>query len=265
MGDISARALETLRKADVVACEDTRITGKLLSANGIEAVKIPCHEHNMMVAKEKILGLLREGKSVALVSDAGMPLISDPGASLVKACLEENFLVTCVPGASASLAALALSGLSSKRFLFSGFLPSKAAARRQELSELRAVPATLIFYETAPRLIESLGDMLDVLGDRPAAVARELTKKFEEVRRGQLSELASHYDENGAPKGEIVVLVSGPQEEEQGWTEQRIDALLAGMMRDKGMSLRDAVAAVAGASGWKKTLVYQRALKMKDQ
>ncbi|TAL33862.1 MAG: 16S rRNA (cytidine(1402)-2'-O)-methyltransferase [Alphaproteobacteria bacterium] len=266
LGDISLRALDTLRKVDVVACEDTREAGKLTSIYEIEADKIPYHDHNAAEMRPKIISMLRDGKRVALISDAGMPLVSDPGYKLVENCIAEGFHVTCVPGATASLAALVLSGLPSDRFLFAGFLPTKSAARRAALSEVKYVPATLIFYETAPRLAESLGDMKEILGDRAAAVCRELTKKFEETRRATLSQLAAHYENNGAPKGEIVVVVAPPAADAvEQWTEETVDRALAKMMDGEGMSVKDASAFVAAQSGLKKSGVYQRALLLRNR
>lgn len=259
MGDMTARAVDTLRKVDLIACEDTRETGKLCSANGIATKKIPYHDHNAAEMRPKIVDMIRQGKSIALVSDAGMPLVSDPGFKLVEDCIAANVMVTCVPGASASLAALALSGLPTDRFFFAGFLPPKSGARKTALQEIAAVPSTLIFYETAPRLAGSLTDMLAVLGDRPAAVARELTKKFEEVRRGALSALAAHYAEHGPPKGEIVIVTGGPHAVQE---THDIDALLQKALAT--LSLKDAAAFVAEQTGAKKKDVYARALAMKD-
>ena len=266
MGDITLRAMETLRNVDVIACEDTREAGKLTSAYDIAADKMPYHDHNAAQMRPKIIDMLKEGKRVALISDAGMPLISDPGYKLVENCLAEGLQVTCVPGATASLTALVISGLPSDRFLFAGFLPPKSSARRTALAEINAVPATLIFYETAPRLAEALGDMKDILGDRPASVSRELTKKFEETRRGLLSELAAHYAEAGAPKGEIVVVVGPPAADAaQQWTDDAVDRALSDMIEGEGMSVRDASAFVAAKSGLKKSGVYQRALLLQNK
>lgn len=263
MGDISLRALETLGKVDAVACEDTRETGRLLAAYDISVRKIPYHDHNADETRPEIVGLLKAGKSVALVSDAGMPLISDPGYKLVSECRAEGLGVTCVPGASASLTALVLSGLPSDRFFFAGFLPPKSAARKSALNDIKSVPGTLVFYETAPRLAESLADMREVFGDRQAAVTRELTKKFEEVRNDSLSVLVAHYEENGPPKGEIVIVVEGPSKDaEENWTEEKIDAELSKFLKD--MSVKDAAALVAAKSGWKKSNVYQRAVLLKN-
>jgi 16S rRNA (cytidine1402-2'-O)-methyltransferase len=265
LGDITLRALETLRKVDRIACEDTREAGKLAAAYGLTAAKLPYHDHNAAEMRPKILSLIREGRSVALISDAGMPLVSDPGYKLVQDCIAEGFYVTCLPGATASLTALVLSGLPADRFMFNGFLPPKSAARRTALAAVAAVPATLIFYETAPRLIESLRDMQEVLGDRPAAVARELTKKFEETRRGPLSALVRHYDDVGPPKGEIVIAVGGPEAGAAQWDDAALDAALARMMEAEGMSVKDAAAFVAAQSGVKKSAVYQRALLLRNR
>lgn len=261
MGDITLRALEVLGKVDVIACEDTRTTGKLTAVYGLPAQKIPYHDHNAAQMRPRLIAMLKEGKRVALISDAGMPLISDPGYKLVERCAAEDIPMTCIPGATASLAALVLSGLPTDRFLFAGFLPPRAAARRTALAEIKAVPATLIFYETAPRLSGSLADMQEILGDRPAAVARELTKKFEEVRRGPLSELVKHYQTQGAPKGEIVIVVGAPDAgQAETWTEKALDGLLCRMMATEGMSVKDAAGFVAAKSGVRKRDVYQRAL-----
>lgn len=254
--DITLRALKVLGKLDLLACEDTRVSGKLTSYYDIPVQKVPYHDHNADEMRPRLLAALREGKRVGLISDAGMPLISDPGYKLVAGCAAEGIAVTCLPGATASLSGLVLSGLPTDKFFFAGFLPPKSAARRTALSEIRAVPATLIFYETGPRLADSLADMLAVLGDRPAAVARELTKKFEEVRRGLLSELV--YDE--APRGEIVVIVGAPGEEAEAWDDEKLDHLLDEVINAKGMSIKDASAFVAAQSGLKKRDVYQRAL-----
>lgn len=263
MGDITLRAVETLGKVNVIACEDTRESGKLTSFYDIQTQKIPYHEHNAAEMRPRLLAMIRNGQSVALISDAGMPLISDPGYKLVQACRAEGLPVTCVPGASAALTGLVLSGLPTDRFMFAGFLPSKSSARRTALQEMAAVPATLVFYETAPRLAESLADMQAVLGDRPAAVARELTKKFEEVRSDRLSALAAYYNEEGPPRGEIAVIVGAPE----GATQSRlsdadVDRMLAEKLQD-GFGVKDAAAFVAAQTGLKRNLLYQRALELK--
>jgi 16S rRNA (cytidine1402-2'-O)-methyltransferase len=260
--DITLRALAVLRGADLIVCEDTRVSGKLMAMYGIATRRIAYNDHNGERIRPQIIERLRCGERVALISDAGMPLVSDPGFKLVREALAAALPVTVVPGASAPLAALALSGLPSDRFLFAGFLPSKSAARRDELASLASVPATLIFFESPRRLGETLADMAAVLGDRPAAVARELTKLFEEVRRGSLAELAGHYAAAGPPRGEIVILL-GPPEATASVPETgagSLDALLRVALA--GASLRDAAASVAAATGLRRRDVYARALAL---
>jgi 16S rRNA (cytidine1402-2'-O)-methyltransferase len=206
--DITLRALDLLGAADVVACEDTRVTAKLMARYGLAAPRIAYHEHNAERMRPHLIERLKSGAVVALVSDAGTPLISDPGYKLVRAALAEAIPVTSLPGPSSTLMGLVLSGLPCDRFLFAGFLPPKSVARRRALSELGGTRATLVFFETAPRLAAALADMAEILGDRQAAVARELTKLFEEVRRGSLGELTAQYRASGAPKGELVIVVA---------------------------------------------------------
>lgn len=266
MGDITLRALETLRRADVIACEDTRQAGKLAAVYGISASRLPYHDHNAAEIRPKILSMIANGKIVALVSDAGMPLISDPGYKLVEACVADGLYVTCVPGASASLAGLVLSALPADRFYFGGFLPPKSGARKNHLATLKNIPSTLVFYETAPRLAASLADMADTLGNRPAAVARELTKKFEEIRRGTLADLAAHYAEAGEPKGEIVVIVGAPLATAagEGYDNAAVDRMIAEALTTKGLRVKDAAAYVAAETGLRKNDVYQRTLLVKN-
>ncbi len=256
--DITLRALDILASADVLACEDTRVTQKLLRAYDITAAKIfPYHEHNAETARPKLMARLRAGEKIALISDAGTPLVSDPGYKLVCDAVEENIAVYAVPGASASLAALVSAGLPTDRFLFAGFLPSRQAARQKSLREVAAVPASLVFFESAKRLAGSLADMGELLGLRQAAVARELTKLHEEVRRGSLDELAAHYATAGAPRGEVVIVVAPAGKEE---VEVDIDLMLRGALGK--MSLRDAAASVSEASGQARRKVYARALEL---
>lgn len=264
LSDITLRALEVLAKADIVACEDTRVTRRLLSAHGIGGAErlVAYHEHNAVAETPRLVARLQAGASVALVSDAGTPLLADPGFLLVRACRAAGIPVTAVPGPSAAVTALQLSGLPAERFLFAGFLPAKSAARRRAIESLKAVPATLIFYEAPHRLADTLADLVAVLGPRPAAVARELTKLFEEVRGDSLDALARHYAEAGAPRGEIVLLV-GPPPDEPAAEAVDLDALLAAALRRE--SLRDAVAAVASATGQPKRLVYARALALTQE
>ena len=259
-GDITLRALAVLRGADAIACEDTRVTAKLLARHGIAAPLLAYHDHNAERMRPLLLERLRQGDAVALVSDAGTPLVSDPGFKLVRAAIAEGLPVTTLPGPSAALAALVLSGLPSDRFLFAGFPPPKPTARRRALTELGAVPATLVFFEGASRLAGALSDMAETLGDRPAAVAREITKLYEEVRRGSLRELATHYAAAGPPRGEVVVVVGPPPAEATAMSDDALDAQLQAALA--GMSLKDASAAVAAATGLKRRDVYARALAL---
>ena len=259
--DITLRALATLEQADLIACEDTRVTGKLLAFYGIAARKIPYHEHNAARAGAILLRHLQRGQAVALVSDAGTPLISDPGYKLVNACHDAGIPVTVIPGASAPIAALAVSGLPSDRFLFAGFLPVKQAGRRKTLKELASVRATLVLFESPRRLAASLADMAAVLGHRKAAVARELTKFFEEVRRATLEELARHYREAGPPKGEVVIVIAPPDKSAVLAADAvDIDTQLGAALESLGV--RDAAAKVAAATGVSKRELYSRALAL---
>lgn len=257
LGDITLRALDTLAGADAVVCEDTRVTGRLLKRFNIESPLIAYHDHNAARVRPMLIERLKRGDIVALVSDAGTPLISDPGYRLVSEAAALGIAVTAAPGASAVLAALVLAGLPTDRFLFAGFLPSKAGQRRRVLAELARVPASLIFYEAPPRIAASLADMASVLGDREAAVARELTKLHEEVRRGTLNALAAHYGDAGAPKGELVVVVAPPAKDAPPDAES-----VDGALRDAlaSLSVRDAAAAVAAETGLPRRGVYARAL-----
>lgn len=257
--DITLRALESLRRADVIACEDTRVTGGLMARYGIAAPLLAYHEHNAERMRPRLLERLRRGESVALVSDAGTPLVSDPGYKLVRAAIEAGVPVTALPGASAVMTALVLSGLPTDRFMFVGFLPARSAARRTDLTALAGVRATLICFESAGRLAATLADMVDLLGERDAVVARELTKRFEEVRRGTLVGLQAHYAATEPPKGEIVILV-GPPVAAVETSDDEIDAALREAMAS--LSLRDAVTAVATATSAPRRRVYARALAL---
>lgn len=260
LGDISLRALEVLAGADAILAEDSRVTRKLLTHYGISRPVLAYHEHNAHEMRPKILARLEAGEALALVSDAGTPLVSDPGYKLVRDVVENSFAVTALPGASAVLSGLVVAGLPTDRFFFEGFMPPKSAGRMARAEALKSIPATLVVFETGPRLGASLADLACVLGPRPAAVARELTKKFEEVRRGTLDELSAHYaDEANEPRGEIVVLI-GPPGEEAAATGEDIDAALKLAM--KTASLKDAVADVAKVSGAPKREVYARALAL---
>lgn len=264
LGDLTGRAAQCLAEANVVACEDTRVTAKLLAAFGIRTPMLAYHEHNAARVRPQIIERLKQGQIVALVSDAGTPLVSDPGYKLVTAAIAENIPVTAAPGPSALLTALVLSGLPSDRFLFAGFLNVKTTARRAEIKALAAVPATLIFYEAPPRLAKALDDLLAVLGPRQAAVARELTKRFEEVRRGTLSELAAHYAAAPQPKGELVVLVGPPETAADAASDEAdLDSALKAAMDT--LSVKEAVALVAAETGVPRRVAYARALKLRGQ
>lgn len=264
LGDLSPRALATLRGATTVLCEDTRVTGAMLARHGVSVTLVPLHEHNEDDQTPKVLARLRRGERVALVSDAGTPLVSDPGYRLVRAVIAEGLPVGGVPGPNAAVMALTLSGLPPHPFLFHGFLPTRAGPRAAEIGRLRAVEraglsATLLFHEAPHRVAEALAALAEGLGaDRPAAVARELTKRFEEVRRGTLADLAAHYAAHDA-RGEVVLVVGPAPEEATG--EAELEARLRGALAG-GMSVRDAAAAVAAATGLPRKQVYQRALEL---
>ena len=208
--DMTFRAIDVLRKVNVIAAEDTRHTGKLLQHFQIATPQVSYHDHNRRSRHPELLNRLERGETIALVTDAGMPGISDPGYELVKACVEHAIPVVPIPGVSAVITALSASGLPTDRFAFEGFLPAKAQERRQHLETLRTEPRTLIFYESPHRLVKTLSQLAEVFGaDRPAAIARELTKKFEEVQRGSLEELAAYYGAQPNVRGELVVVVGG--------------------------------------------------------
>jgi 16S rRNA (cytidine1402-2'-O)-methyltransferase len=258
--DISLRALDVLKGASVIAAEDTRVTAKLLAIHGIQKPLIPYNDHNGPEMRPKILARLERGEAVALVSDAGTPLVSDPGYKLVREAISAGLAVVAIPGASAVLTALALSGLPSDRFLFAGFLPSKAGERQGVLQELKGLAATLIFFESAQRLGETLHAMTEVLGDRAAGVARELTKLHEEVRRGRLSKLAAHYEKAGAPKGEVTLLVGPPAEASADLAQ--VDAALKTAL--VFMPVKAAAEMIAGLTGASRKQIYDRALELKN-
>ncbi|MBO6677518.1 16S rRNA (cytidine(1402)-2'-O)-methyltransferase [Parvibaculum sp.] len=257
--DITARALEVLARADLVLCEDTRVTSKLFAIHNISAKTAPYHDHNASEMRPRILKRLEAGEAIALVSDAGTPLVSDPGLKLVQEAVAAGHNVTALPGASSVLAALTLAGLPTDRFFFAGFLSSKQEARRRELAELAAIPSTLVFLESANRLAAVLADMAAALGGRQAAVARELTKKFEEVRRGSLGDLAAHYAEAGAPKGEIVI-VTGPPEKRAALCAHEVDAMIENALARA--TLKDAVAEIVAMTGLPRREIYARALEL---
>ena len=258
LGDISFRALATLAAADAIVAEDTRVTKTLLAHYGIATPLVAYHEHNAAVMRPHLLARLAGGAALALVSDAGTPLISDPGFKLVSDALTQNIEVVSVPGASAVLAALVVAGLPTDRFFFEGFLPPKSAARRGRIAELSAIPGTLVFFESPRRVAETLSDLAAVLGSREAAIARELTKHFETVRRGLLPELAAIVAAEAPPKGEIVVLVGPPGA--QPLVQEDVDARLGKAL--EGLSIKDAAAVVSAETGQPRRKVYARAIEL---
>lgn len=262
LADITLRALETLAGADLLACEDTRVTRVLLDRYGIVNRPVAYHEHNAAEAGPRLLSALADGKSVALVSDAGTPLVSDPGYRLAQLAIDAGYRVVPIPGPSAPLAALVGSGLPSDAFLFAGFLPTKDKAKRDRLGEFAAVPATLLFFESPHRIAATVAAAADVFGEeRKAAVCRELTKTFEEFRRGTLGELRAFYDEGASVKGEIV-LVIGPPDAKPAPAAADVDALLKELATD--MSKGKAATEAARRTGLPRKELYDRLLSLKD-
>lgn len=258
--DITLRALDVLAAADLVLAEDTRVTRRLLDAHGLTAKLQAYHDHNGERVRPGILQDLTEGGVIALVSDAGTPMVSDPGYKLAAEAIAQGLTVVPVPGASAVLAALCLSGLPTDSFTFAGFPPQKQAAREKFLAGFSQCPGSLVFYEGASRIGDCLASLQRVFGDRPAAVCRELTKMHEEARRGSLSELADHYAAAGPPRGEVVILV-GPGEDE-AWDAARVDAALMDAL--SRMRVKEAAAHIAQLSGHPRRDLYARALVLKD-
>lgn len=260
LGDITLRALAVLARADVIYCEDTRHSRTLLQHFGIRASLKSYHEHNAAAQRPRIMDELTTGGRVALVTDAGTPLISDPGYKLAREALDRGFNVVSLPGASAVMCALASAGLPTDAFHFAGFLPPKSAARQARLAQLRGIDATLVFYEAPSRVNEALGDLNAVLGARPAVVARELTKLHEEIQRGSLADLADQFAEQAA-RGEYVILVGPPEEFEA--SDAAIQAALGDALQD--MRLKDAAKAVSDALGVPRNRVYELGLKLKGE
>lgn len=260
LGDITLRAIETLAKADLIAAEDTRVAAKLLRHLGLEMPVVPYHDHNAQTMRPHLIERLQGGATIALVSDAGTPLVSDPGLKLVQAALDAGIPVTAAPGPCAAIAALTLAGLPTDRFCFCGFLPPKSAARQTALADLAAIPATLLFYEGPSRLAAMLGDAAQVLGKREAAVARELTKLHEEVVRGDLADLAARYAMLEPPRGELVVLI-GPPTAQPAASAQDVDALLTAALQTH--RTKDAATLVAAQTGLPRASLYERALALK--
>jgi 16S rRNA (cytidine1402-2'-O)-methyltransferase len=258
LGDITARAVAVLRGVDLIACEDTRVTGALLHRFGIATRMIPYHDYNAEKVRPRLVAQLAAGGRIALVSDAGTPLISDPGYKLVRTCADAKIAVMPVPGPSALLAALVAAGLPTNRVMFAGFLAQKAGARRADITSLKDLAATLVIYESARRLAATLADLAAILGPRPAAVCRELTKLHEEIRRGDLAELAGVYGRDGPPRGEIVIVVGGV--DAHPTAAEDLDAALKEALAT--MSVRDAADLVAQAFAEPRRRIYRRALEL---
>ena len=259
LADVTLRALAMLAGADAILAEDTRVSRTLLARYGIETPLSPYHEHNAAEARPRAIRRIAEGEALALISDAGTPLISDPGYKLVAEAVAQGLPVTAAPGPSAALAALCVAGLPTDRFYFEGFLPPRGAARRERINALAGVPGTLIFYESPGRLAETLADLAHELGARPAAVTRELTKLHEEVRRGALDALAAGYAGGEAPRGEIVIVV-GPAEARAPVSEDALDRDIVDALAT--LSVKDAAAALAAKHGLPRRRVYARALAL---
>jgi 16S rRNA (cytidine1402-2'-O)-methyltransferase len=256
--DITVRALEVLAAADLIACEDTRVSRKLTDHYGLTTPLTPYHDHNAAEARPRLMARLAEGAAIALISDAGTPLVSDPGYKLVRAAREAGVSVTALPGASAVLAALTVSALPTDRFFFEGFLPAKEGQRRARIAELKRTPATLVLFESGPRIGATLADLAAELGAREAAICRELTKLHEEVRRDDLLTLARHYAGEAETRGEFVIVIAPPDPDAHEATD--IDALLRAALAR--LSVKEAVAEISAVTGEARREVYQRALAL---
>lgn len=259
--DITLRALEFLKQADLIACEDTRVSGKLLSFYGISKPTLSYNDHSGEGRRAEIIEALKNGRRVALVSDAGTPLVSDPGYKLVREVIEQGIYVTALPGASSVLMALCLSGLPSDRFFYAGFLPPKKEALKKEIASLSTIPSTLVIFESAKRLSDTLLALKNGLGNRKASVVRELTKLYEEAKRGALSELCDYYTANGEPKGELVIVVAPPGETQisQRDIESKLQLLLG------SMGVKESASIVAEESGRPRKEIYSLALALMKQ
>lgn len=260
--DISSRALEILHEAPVIACEDTRVTKKLFSLLGISLHKkfITCQNYNEEQQAQKLIELIEQEQAVALVSDAGSPLISDPGYKLIRRCREQNIYITAIPGACAVITALQLSGLPTNRFMFAGFIPNKDKARQALFNELKNIDSTLIFYETAPRLLKTLEQAQEIFSGREISVARELTKMYEEVQSGSFSTLLDHFSAE-PPKGEFVLIIAPPQAKD--FAPEDIKTVLQKRLRET--TLKSAVREIADAYNLNKNDVYDLALEIKNE
>lgn len=267
--DITQRALRILREVDLIACEDTRHTRKLLNHFGISTKTISYHEHNERERAAALGDFVEGGNSIALVSDAGTPLISDPGFRIVQAAIERNISIVSIPGPAAFVTALAASGLPTDEFFFSGFLPSRAAARHAKLRQLRPMPGTLVFYEAPHRLAQTLQDALNILGDREAVIARELTKIHEEFTRGNLSDLAKRFSEKGSVRGEIVLMIGGAREDQsqiapvQESGEELIERVRT--LEKEGLTSKEALRKAARDLGMKRAEAYRLLVAQKNR
>jgi 16S rRNA (cytidine1402-2'-O)-methyltransferase len=269
--DITHRALRILREVDVIACEDTRHTRKLLNHFAIDATTISYHEHNERERADELCAMLAAGKNIALVSDAGTPIVSDPGFRVVNLAIEKGFRVVPIPGATAFVAALSASGLPSDQFFFAGFLPARASARRAKLEEFRTTEATLIFFEAPHRIAATLRDAADILGNRQAVIARELTKLHEELARGRLDKLAAHFSARNKARGEIVLLIAGAQSEndiDQGpktVTSSQALAERVSTLEHEGLNEKAALKKAARELGLKRDEAYRLMLTQKNR
>jgi 16S rRNA (cytidine1402-2'-O)-methyltransferase len=259
LGDITLRALQTLAGADLIACEDTRVSRKLLEHYGIATATTAYHDHNAAAVRPALLKRIAEGAAVALISDAGTPAISDPGYKLVREAREQGLAVTALPGASSVLAALVASGLPTDRFLFEGFLPAKEAQRRNRIVELSRIPSSLVLFESGPRIAATLSDLAVMLGERDAAICRELTKLHEEVRRATLPVLAAHYAGEAETRGEFVIVIAPPAETEAP-SAGDIDTLIRAALTR--LSVKDAVGEIVAVTGMPRRDIYRRALEL---
>lgn len=261
LGDITLRALDTLKRVDFIACEDTRVSGKLLSHYGIHTPTLSYHEHNAAAMRPKLLSMLEDGKAIAMISDAGTPLISDPGFKLVRELAALGIKVIPIPGASSVTSALCASGLPTDRFLFAGFLSTKVGARKKELESLAKIDATVVIFESGRRIAETLAAVAEVMPDREAVVARELTKLYEEFRRGSVAELMAYYNGVEEVKGEIVLLLSPAPQIQAVYNEQVEQALKEAM---QSLSVKDAAAKIAAETGLPRQELYTHALALKE-
>jgi len=260
--DVTFRAIDALMQADQILCEDTRVSRKLLNHYNINTKLTSYHEYNATSLRPKIIRALQQGKKIALISDAGTPNISDPGYKLVESCLTNDIQVSTIPGPTAVVAALSISGLPTDNFYFGGFLPSKTTARKKTFASLRTLDTTLIFYESPARLVACLHDSLEYFAGRTAVIARELTKLHEDVRRAEISELYNFYKGITRVRGEIVLLISPPQKEASYFSHDHIKNLLKERFADE--TLKDAVRNLAREHDISRSLVYKLALEMKD-